>query len=426
MKRERIRKGSERWFVCVGVSFAVLIGGMGGIAAVCDDEADAVEMERTDRAAGAVESEALKARNGERCWSLGGTTSGAVSKSRWRLACSTFFELGRDVSEGARDHYVCGDVSEVLRRGLSSAVRRGADKADNGEVYKVESRMSFIEDAGSGTLTVRDGNDDVLVYRYGDQLKKGAPEMYTRSCYVHPFYSLDGEVLTDDFPLDHLHHRGVFWTWPVVKVRGETTQTWHPASLRQHFGRWLEREVEDGAAVLKVENDWKLGGKEIVAKEIVTFKVHPANGVGRAIDVEIALEAVGGPMELGGAPESNKGYGGLSLRGAPGFKGAALVTDKGPQEEDAVNTAFLWADVSTEEHGVAIFVAPDHPDRPLPWLIRNSYAGFLNPSWPGLAGAVLEPGKPVVLKYRLYIHRGNAVTGLVPEAYNYYLGVGPR
>jgi hypothetical protein len=287
-------------------------------------------------------------------------------------------------------------------------------------------QIQFIEDSGRGTVTLRDGRNEVLTYRFGDQLKEGIDPKYVRSCYIHPLFSLDGKALTDDFPKDHFHHHGVFWTWPVVKTRGQDTQTWHPASpaLRQQFVGWLKREVKKDGAELSMENVWKLDGREIVAREIVNLDVHPADRIGRAIDLELCLEAVGGPLELQGAQDQNKGYGGLSLRGAEMFKGATLTTDQGVQKEDAVNTTFRWADLSTHELGVAIFVSSDHPGFPVVWLIRNSYAGFLNPSWPGLKPAVLQPGKPVVLRYRLYVHRGDAVAGGVQEAYQRYLSEG--
>ncbi len=112
------------------------------------------------------------------------------------------------------------------------------------------------------------------------------------------------------------------------------------------------------ARSLSVENDWELGGRELVAKEIVTLRVHPADPAGRAIDIELLITAVGGPLELQGTPDQNKGYGGLCFRSAPLLKGATMTTDKGPLEEDAVNTPFRWADISTAELGVAVFVRP--------------------------------------------------------------------
>jgi hypothetical protein len=284
-------------------------------------------------------------------------------------------------------------------------------------------QVRLIDDSEEGTLSILDGKADILTYCFGDQLPEGLDPKHARSCYIHPLFSLDGKILTDNFPKDHLHHHGVFWTWPVVRTRGQDTQTWHTVnpSLRQHFVRWLKRLVENRTATLIVENVWKLDSKEVVAKETVSLKVHPRNDVGRAIDLELRIQAVGGPLELHGAPDQNKGYGGLSLRGAPMFNGAALTTDLGPLKEDSTNVPFRWADLSTEQLGVSIFVSPGHPGFPTTWLIRNSYAGFLNASWPGLRTVVLQPEKPVTLNYRLYIHRGDVRAGRVRQAYEQYL-----
>ncbi|MDP7251477.1 MAG: PmoA family protein [Planctomycetota bacterium] len=103
--------------------------------------------------------------------------------------------------------------------------------------------LQFADDSERGRLTVREGETPVLTYNYGKQLKEGVHEKYTRSCYIHPLFDLGGRPLTDDFPKDHFHHRGVFWTWPLMKARGRNVQTWHPSPLRQHFVRWIKREA---------------------------------------------------------------------------------------------------------------------------------------------------------------------------------------
>ncbi|GAI86865.1 unnamed protein product, partial [marine sediment metagenome] len=190
---------------------------------------------------------------------------------------------------------------------------------------------------------------------------------------------------------------------------------------RQYFVRWIDRDAESNPAVISVENAWKLDGKEVVALERVTLQIHPAADLSRVIDVEITLQAVGDPLELQGAQDGGKGYGGLSFRGAPMFTGMAVTSDKGPLEKDIDNKEFLWTDLSTKQRGLAIFVAPDHPDFPTPWITRNSYAGFLNPSWPGLKAVVLKPEKPVFLRYRIYIHQGDASSGKVSTAYRKYI-----
>ncbi len=283
--------------------------------------------------------------------------------------------------------------------------------------------IEFVEDpATTGVVTVRDGMTNVLSYNFGDQLMAGVDPKYTRSSYIHPLYSLDGEPLTDDFPADHHHHHGIFWAWPVVKARGEKTQNWHPhvPSLRHHMVRWTKETSGTATAILAIENRWLLNEKEEVAQEKVTLLIHPKENDSRAIDVVIKLEAVGGPLTLEGTSEGNKGYGGFCFRGAPDFKGAKILTDTGTQEKDVVDESQKWVDLSTDKHGMAIFSSPDHPDYPPKWMARNSYAGFMNVSWPGLSTRVLEPGKPVTLRYRLYVHSGPAEPAALQQAYENY------
>lgn len=283
--------------------------------------------------------------------------------------------------------------------------------------------LRFADDKSSGVLTLCDGTTNVLSYRYGDQIQAGVDPKFTRSCYIHPLYSLDGEVLTEDFPKDHPHHRGVFWTWPLIKVRGQATQTWMPQDppLRQQFVRWLQREAGETTAVFACANVWRLNGKEDVAKERVTVQVQPVAKDARAIDVELVLEAVGGPLELQGQQQEKKGYGGLCVRAAPLLKGVRLTTEGGPRTGDLMNEPHKWVDLSTSTCGLAILVHPSHPGFPPPLFARNSYTGFLNPTWPGLQSVVLKPGEPVTLRYRLLVHRGDVEAGRVSEAFEEYL-----
>ena len=113
-------------------------------------------------------------------------------------------------------------------------------------------QMKFVEDSEKGTLTIFDGQIGVLTYCSGNQLRQGLDPKHTRSCYIHPLFSLNGRALTDDFPEDHLHHHGVSWTWPVVKTRGQDTQTWQSVtpSLRLQFVRWVKRAAGWGRNAL--------------------------------------------------------------------------------------------------------------------------------------------------------------------------------
>jgi len=279
------------------------------------------------------------------------------------------------------------------------------------------------EEAEGGRLRILQGDAPALVYNWGEQLKKGVPERYRRSCYCHPVHAPDGTVLTDDFPKDHYHHRGIFWAWPRMQARGKAVQTWHLEGIRQQHAGWNKRSADSASATLDVTNDWVLEGGERVGRERIRIVIKEASDVGRAIDFTLTFEAVDGPVELLGA--KGKGYGGFCFRFAP-RTGTVITTDTGIQKKDSNDGAFKWADLSARfggkdtMAGAAVFVHPGTPpDRqPRSWTIRHY--GFLGPSWPGLEPHTLEPGAPVTLRYRVYVHCGSATDGKVAEAYERY------
>jgi hypothetical protein len=117
-----------------------------------------------------------------------------------------------------------------------------------------------------------------------------------------------------------------------------------------------------------------------------------------------------------------KGYGGLNLRPAPSHAPREFTTQLGPLPGDADAVASPWADLTytpaaeADERGVAIFQHPANPDYPHPgWVLRHY--GFLGASWPALDPYVIAPGDSVTLRYRVYIHRGDAEAGGVAEAF---------
>jgi len=89
------------------------------------------------------------------------------------------------------------------------------------------------------SLGLWDGDKAVLVYNHGVLRQPGVPIDRARSTYIHPLYGLDGEVLTDDFPRDHYHHRGLFWAWPHVTLGAQHHDLWMLRGIEQKFERWL-------------------------------------------------------------------------------------------------------------------------------------------------------------------------------------------
>lgn len=298
--------------------------------------------------------------------------------------------------------------------GLTGALAALAVPSPAGDDPTAGFRIAAIDD---GSLGVWEKDRPVLVYNHGVRSKAGVPDDRKRSTYVHPLYGLDGEVLTDDFPKDHYHHRGLFWAWPHVRVGEREYDLWMLRGVRQQFVRWTEKKAGRGAAVLGVENGWYVGDRLVVEEE-VRFAIAPADKQGRVIDVELRLTALDEPVTLRGA--EGKGYGGLSLRLAP-RKETVVTTPDGRPRRDLDLARLAWADLSAtfegRTTGVAVFVDRSHPDFPPTWITR-AY-GFLGVGWPG----DLRPDRAVALRYRLWVHRGRPEVRQYRETFEAFAGM---
>ena len=57
---------------------------------------------------------------------------------------------------------------------------------------------------------IKEGDRKVLFYQ---QATRSLDGKYARANYVHPLMDLDGNAISEDFPADHPHHRGICWAW---------------------------------------------------------------------------------------------------------------------------------------------------------------------------------------------------------------------
>lgn len=278
-----------------------------------------------------------------------------------------------------------------------------------------------FEDNNDGELTVYEGDDPVLVYNYGIQTHPDAPDR-KRSTYVHPVYNIDGTVMTDDFPRDHYHHRGIFWTWQRVFWKDREYDFWtlRQDNVRQLFDEWMYRKAEDGTVSFGVDNGWYIGD-ECIVDEKIEFVVHPAEDKGRAIDISLSLQATGEDVGLLGA--AGKGYSGMGVRFAD-HKNTRIATSSGLHTQDIMRLRSRWADYSgqingEDYHGITVMAAPDLPDYPPAWFLRHY--GYFGVCWPSLNLYTLKKeDPPVVRNYRVWVHTGHHETGGVQEAFDQY------
>ena len=243
-----------------------------------------------------------------------------------------------------------------------------------------------------------------------------------RSNYFHPLYDLDGTVITEDFPKDHVHHRGIFWAWHQVRVQGKDVQD----QWVNRDSYWTVADARPSAdarvASLALRVLWEsplftdaAGRRRPFVEEQSLTRVHRAEGALRKIDFHQRLTALVDGVEIGGSNDP-KGYGGFSYRVVmppdirfTGEQGAVTPI------ENAV-AASPWMDVSgtygpAGKSGVTVLTHPTTTGFPQTWILR-ARSSMQNAVYPGRQLTPIPRDRPVVLRYRVVLHRGE----LAPDA----------
>ena len=276
-----------------------------------------------------------------------------------------------------------------------------------------------------------EGKDSILKYQITEKSFNGS---YKRANYIHPLYTLDGTILTEDFPEDHLHHRGIFWAWHQLYIGDKRIgDGWEIKDFSWEVTSVIEIKQKQHAKVIQAEVLWKSplwldsdGNEKPIVKETTTIKVYPMENGFRQIDIKIAMLALEPNVGIGGS-EDEKGYGGFSQR-------VRLVEDiafSGPKgmvkPENRPVESEGWLDISGAFNkdgslsGLTILSHPENPGFPNPWILRskNSMQNAVYP-YPGVDAVPLSNVKPTVLRYRLLIHNGKVKIKTIENIFDDY------
>ncbi|HCE58767.1 MAG TPA: hypothetical protein DER09_13300 [Prolixibacteraceae bacterium] len=264
-------------------------------------------------------------------------------------------------------------------------------------------------------LLFTERSDSVLLYRNKLVSIDGK---FTRTHYIHPLWAPDGKILTEDFPIDHPHHRGIFWAWHQIVVNGKNIcDGWELKNFSQKINDLQFRALKNGSAELKTEVEWASpnlkneSGKLIpMIQEKTKIIIHPAVKNYRKIDFEISLLALVENLSIGGSADE-KGYSGFSAR----IKLPEDVVFKEvagnvlPQNTAVVSPGYI--DISGgmlkngKPGGVVIVDFPENPGYPQPWILRAKNS-MQNAAWPGNQLVQISTKEPLVLKYSLLVYSG--------------------
>lgn len=262
-----------------------------------------------------------------------------------------------------------------------------------------------FREVGPASLELSERGKPVYVYHHGELKPEGVPPDRHRCCYIHPLYSPQGVIVTDDFPKDHYHHRGVFWAWPVVEIEGRRYDLWLIRGIRHRFLRYLAQEALADRARLEFETGWFLDADPVnpVVREHVEVLAFPVRAGQRELRFTLELTATRPGIRISGQPDG-KGYGGFNMRFAPRSQ-TVIVTDRGREAQDSDLVPHPWAELSGQFQGgpatLRITIDPRNPGYPNGWCLRHY--GFLGVNYPGLNVLELEPGKPLSLRFTVSV-----------------------
>ncbi|MCP4643223.1 MAG: hypothetical protein GY851_22440, partial [bacterium] len=164
----------------------------------------------------------------------------------------------------------------------------------------------------------------VLRYHHGvTEVPEGVDKVFERGDYVSALYGLEGELLTGDFPSDHVHHRAVNWSWATVKWKDDARDMFavrNPYTGPVTGGLWARptrmMRAEDGpcaegdpvGGVIEAESEWKWDDEAAIVREHVLIRIHPKEDHGRLVDFEMRLTPLVDELEFCGRIEA--GYSG--------------------------------------------------------------------------------------------------------------------
>ena len=265
-----------------------------------------------------------------------------------------------------------------------------------------------------------DADKPVLFYQVN--LKTSEKGTHSRANYCHPVNDLNGNIVTEDFPRDHLHHRGIFWSWRQVII-GDTRihDMWECKNFIWDVHNVEILENQKQSAAIRANVYWKSpqwnNGKSAFAEETVTIRVHEKKNKTRAIDFSIEIQALEQGLKIGGS-DNSKEYGGFSPRivlpkDITMNDSSGIVKSQRNALEGGDWLNFTGTFGKTKS-GIALLVHPTNPGSIHKWVLRKSRS-MQNAAYPGRKPIPIFTEKPLVLKYRLVFHYDAGLEKLYKE-----------
>lgn len=279
--------------------------------------------------------------------------------------------------------------------------------------------------AATGTeAVVSDGAVELLRYVFAP----GTAQLESPKPYLHPIRTRAGREVSLFRPWDHVWHKGIAWSLPVVDDEnfwgGPTYLAGQgyvqlPNDGTQSHTSVAEAGVDDDVARFAHDLEWVSEGGRRMLSERRTLTVRVLDETTWALTVETAMTNVTDAAIAFGSPTTrgrdNAGYGGLFWRGPRSFTGGRLVTADGVGTGDDVRgQRHEWMafegrhDVVDATSLIVMADAAANPHHPPQWFARSEEFAALNPAPFFSEELHLPAGDTVVFRYAVGISDADA------------------
>jgi len=321
----------------------------------------------------------------------------------------------------------CGNMIQLQpdREGHACFIEKEL-KHRSARIYRLVSAKSN-DDPGDGVQVIREGSQlkcsvaNQPVFHYQAHVvelpRPDIKPIFQRGGYLHPLLTPNGKLITDDYPPNHLHHHGIWFSWTKTEFEGRQPDFWNMGEGKGKVefvavDKTWSGLVHGGFQSRHRFVDLTAAEPKVALNE--TWQVTLYN-VGRSANrywmvdlVSTQHCATASPLKL---PKYH--YGGLGFRGNWTWNGkdkTFFLTSEGETDRVKGNeTRGRWChisgDVDGARVGIAILCHPDNFRAPQPMRLHPAepffcYAPSQLDDWE------ISPGKPYVSRYRLIVADG--------------------
>ena len=294
-------------------------------------------------------------------------------------------------------------------------------------ICRTASAQLFTTVKTSEGIEISENGKKVLFYQ---QNPKSFQDKYNRAGYVHPLYNLNEKILTEDFPIDHPYHHGIFWAWHQIIFNNKQIAdgwigeniSWQTLSVKT----WKRKKGITLQSIVLWKSALQDHKTRPIVKENTHITVYEATDQYRVIDFDIYLSAMIDSLKIGGSDDM-KGYGGFCMRLNLPADIAFTSADSAVTPIETAVSAGPWMDIkgslagadSLSKSGVAIFPNPSNPGTKQQWILRKQ-TSMQNVPYPGRIPVNLTKNG-LRLRYRIIVHNADLNYHELDRLYEAYI-----